>query len=368
MENEPGKTTTRRRFALLALHSAILISCPLLLAAAGGCGPSSNARVVLYCAQDEDFAQESLAEFTKRTGLAVSPKFDTEAGKSVELFAEIQVEQDRPRCDVFWNNEILNTILLQRQGLLVPYASPAGAPYPASCHGPDDTWHAFANRARVMIVNTQLVPEKDRPRSILDLADPRWKGRVVIAKPLHGTSLTMAASLFDVLGEDGAKKFYQDLMGNGLQIAPGNKQVAEWVGQGKTPGGQQVSVGITDTDDTLEEIASGSPVAMIFPDRDAPKDSKLGTLFIPNTLCIIRGGPNLEGAKKLVDYLLSPEVETRLAETKGHQIPLNPEVKAKLPPQMETPKTVKAMQVDFEHAADLLPKVQEFVLHEFGGR
>jgi iron(III) transport system substrate-binding protein len=367
MENDHGRTTTRLRSALLAIHFVILIPCFLLLAA-GGCGPSNNARVVLYCAQDEDFAQESLAEFTKRTGLTVAPKFDTEAGKSVELFAEILVEQDRPRCDVFWNNEILNTILLERQGLLVPYPSPASAPYPASCHGPDDTWHAFANRARVLIVNTQLVPENERPRSILDLTDPRWKGRVVIAKPQHGTSLTMAASLFDVLGEDGAKKFYSDLKANGLQIAPGNKQVAEWVGQGKTPGGQPVAVGITDTDDTLEEIASGSPVSMIFPDRDAPKDSKLGTLFIPNTLCIIRGGPNLEGAKKLVDYLLSPEVETRLAETKGHQIPLNPEVKAKLPPRMETPKTVNAMQVDFEHAADLLPKVQEFVQHEFGGR
>jgi hypothetical protein len=64
--------------------------------------------------------------------------------------------------------------------------------------------------------------------------------------------------------------------------------------------------------------------------------------------------------------LLSAEVEARLAESKSHQIPLNPQVKASLPPQMETPKTVKAMDADFEKAVDLLPAVQKFVLNEFG--
>ena len=102
---------------------------------------------------------------------------------------------------------------------------------------------------------------------------------------------------------------------------------------------------------------------MIFPDRDAPKTSRMGTLFIPNTLSIIKGSPNPEGAKKLVDYLLSAEVEAKLAEAASHQIPLNPNVKVVLPEGMETPKTVKAMEVDFGKAADLTAEVAAF-LHE----
>jgi iron(III) transport system substrate-binding protein len=352
-------------FQSLLLRLAVFLSFSLIPILTG-CGSSANKRVVLYCAQDKDFAEASLADFTQQNGLAVAPKYDTEADKSVSLYIELLADKDRPRCDVFWNNEIINTISLQRQGMLQTYESPSAAAYPESCRAADHTWHAFAARARILIVNKQLVKPEEMPKSILDLTDARWKGRAVIARPQFGTSATMAASLYQVLGEEKAKEFYGGLKANGVQIAPGNKQVADWVADGQTPGGDAVAVGITDTDDALEAIHDGKPVVMIFPDRDAPKDSKMGTLFIPNTLCILKDCPNPDGARKLVDYLLSPEVEKRLAEeSNGHQIPLNPEVKASLPAQMETPKTVKAMDVDFEKAVDLLPRVQKFIQQEF---
>jgi iron(III) transport system substrate-binding protein len=350
-------------FQSVFLRFVILFSF-VLIPTLSGCGVSQK-RVVLYCAQDQEFAEASLADFTEQNGLPVATKFDTEADKSLSLYVELLADKERPRCDVFWNNEIINTIRLQRQGMLQPYKSPAAAGYPESCRAADHTWHAFAARARILIVNKQLVKPEEMPKSILDLTDARWKGRVVIARPQFGTSATMAASLFQVLGEEKAKEFYRGLKDNAVQIAPGNKQVADWVGEGRTPGGDPVAVGITDTDDALEAIKDGKPVAMIFPDRDQPKNNKMGTLFIPNTICILRDCPNPEGAQKLVDYLLSPEVEKRLAESDSHQIPLNPEVKASLPPQMETPQTVKSMDVDFEKAVDLLPKVQKFIQQEF---
>src|SRR5436309_2565954 len=77
---------------------------------------SQGPRVVLYCAQDQDFAAEVLRRFQQRTDLRVTPKFDTESDKSVSLYTELVKDKTRPRCDVFWNNEILSTIRLQRQG------------------------------------------------------------------------------------------------------------------------------------------------------------------------------------------------------------------------------------------------------------
>jgi iron(III) transport system substrate-binding protein len=333
--------------------------CVVCLLGTIGC-QGSQPRVVLYSAQDREFAEEVLGDFTNRSGLRVTPKFDTEADKSVSLYFEIVHERDRPRCDVFWNNEILSTIRLQQQDLLEPYPSPSAEPYPAECKAGDHTWHAFATRARVLIINTKLVAEADRPRELLDLTEPRWRGVAAMARPQFGTSATQAACLFQALGTDKAQAFYRGLKANGIQVAPGNKQVAEWVGQGHSPGGQRVVVGITDTDDAMGEIKAGRPVAMIFPDYDG-----LGTLFIPNTLAILKGSPNPEGARKLVDFLLSAEVEGRLAASESYQIPLNPEAKATLPPQMETPRTVKAMQVDFDKAADLWEEVQEFLKQEF---
>jgi iron(III) transport system substrate-binding protein len=321
--------------------------------------------VVLYCAQDQEFATGILETFQQRTGLSVAPKYDTEADKSVSLYVELVHEKDRPRCDVFWNNEILSTIRLQRQGLLEPYASPAAEPYPVSAKSADHTWHAFATRARVLLVNTRLVKEGERPASLLDLMDVRWRGRVAMARPQFGTSATQAACLFEVLGSERARQYYRALKANQVQIAPGNKQVAEWVGQGRTPQGQPIALGVTDTDDALEEVKEGRDVAIVFPDRAAAKTSRMGTLFIPNTVALLKGSPNPEGARRLVDYLLSAEVEARLAESDSHQIPLNPAVHAKLLPQMETPQTVQAMQVDFGKAADLWDEVQAFLIEEF---
>jgi iron(III) transport system substrate-binding protein len=324
-----------------------------------GCARSEK-RVVLYCAQDREFAEEILPDFTKRTGLEVIPKYDIESEKSVGLALEISREKNRPRCDVHWNNEILWTIRLQREGLLEPYASPSAAPFPAFAKAKDDTWHAFAERARVLLVNIKLVPNaEDRPRSLLDLTSARWKGRVVMAKPNFGTSATQAACLFEVLGADKAKQFYLELKANRVQIVPGNKQVADGVSAG------EFAVGITDTDDAIGEVAAGKPVAIIFPDHDAPKDSPMGTLFIPNTVAIIRGSPNPAGARQLVDFLLSPEVESKLAEADSHQIPMNPEVHAALPKEFVTRQTAKAMDVDFGKAADLWDEVQEFLRNEF---
>ena len=142
------------------------------------------------------------------------------------------------------------------------------------------------------------------PRGSRTLLDPRWKGKIGIAKPLFGTTATQAACLFVAWGDDKAKTFFRDLKSNGVQVLSGNKQVATAVGSG------QLAFGLTDTDDAMGEVDAGSPVVIIYPDR---KPDELGTLFIPNTLALIKGSPHPEAARALADYLLSPEIETALA-------------------------------------------------------
>lgn len=332
------------------MRPALVLVLALL---ATGCGRSSP-RVMLYCAQDREFAEQVFGEFTKRTGLTVTPHFDTEANKSVSLALELERDARRPRGDVHWNNEILWTIYLQKQGILEPYASPAGAPYPERWRAADHSWHAFAARARVLIVNTQLVKEADWPKSIYDLAHARFQGRAAMAKPNYGTTATHAACLFAALGGDAARKFFRSLRDNDIQLLAGNKPVAVGVGQGK------FAVGWTDTDDAITEVEAGRPVTILFPDAEG-----LGTLFIPNTVAVVRGGPNTEGARKLVDYLLSPDIETKLAEGPSRQFPLNPNVQVELPPALAAARTVKKMEVDFHKAADLWNDVQAFLGQEF---
>ncbi len=345
------------------LWLAVIVGCGLALAVPWYL--NSGQRVVLYCAQDQEFAVGILERFRAETGLRVGAKYDTEADKSVSLYLELVKEAHRPRCDVFWNNEILSTIRLQRQGLLLPYASPAAdklKPFPPAAVCRDHSWHAFATRPRILLINTRLLPkEDDWPKSLLDLTHERCKGQVVMSRPQFGTSATQAACLFEVLGRDRAERYYRGLRSNGIQIAPGNKQVAEWVGAGRTPNGQRVMIGVTDPDDALAEVRAGKDVKLVFPDRDAPPGSRLGTLFIPNTVAILKGCPHPEEARQLVDYLLSPEVEQALAESDSRQVPFNPDVNW----PTEIPPGIKPMAVDFDKAADLWEEVQTFLRNEF---
>ncbi len=341
----------------------VVAACSLLFAGLGintGCNRSAP-RVVVYCALDREFAEDILQDFTKRTGLEVVKRYDTEANKSVGLYEDLIREAGRPRCDVHWNNEILATIRLQRQGIYAPYESPAALPYPNQFKAADHTWTAFAARARVLIVNTERAWIA-LPASLTDLTDPALKGRVAMAKPLFGTTATHAACLFQAWGDAKARAFFEKLKANDVQIVAGNKQVAVDVGAGR------FDVGLTDTDDALAEIDQKRPVIMVFPDRDATPESGLGTLFIPNTVAMIKNCPNPDGAKKLIDYLLSPEVEAKLAQGESRQIPLNPQVKVDLPAVMQQARTARPLPVDFSRAADTWEESQRFLKDMFALR
>ena len=89
----------------------------------------------------------------------------------------------------------------------------------------------------------------------------------------------------------------------------------------------------------------------------------MGTLFIPNTLALLNNGPHSANARRLVDFLLSPEVETLLAQGRSAQIPLGQRVT--VTPRVATPQTVRAMQVDFAAAADQWDDAARWLREEF---
>ena len=80
--------------------------------------------------------------------------------------------------------------------------------YPEAFRDKDGMWFGFAARARVIIVNRELVPQERLPTSIRDLADPSWKAQVGIAKPLFGTTATHAACLFEAWGPEEARGIF----------------------------------------------------------------------------------------------------------------------------------------------------------------
>ncbi len=315
---------------------------------------SPAAEVVVYTALDRQFSEPILREFTRRTGIAARPVYDTEATKTVGLANRIRAEADRPRCDVFWNNEVVNTIRLKNEGLLQPLGIVDLTHIPEAFRDPEGYWCGFAARARVLLINTELVPEDQRPTSIRALADPRWRGRVGMAKPLFGSTATHVATLFAKLGEDDAAALLKAIRANEVQVLSGNKGVAEAVGAGR------LAIGLTDTDDAIAELDAGRPVVMVFPD---PEPGGLGTLVFPNTVALLKGAPHPYAGRRLIEYLLSPEVEATLARGPSGQIPLH--VNATVTSRVGRLADLRPMEVDFTAAAAVFQRAARFVEQEF---
>jgi len=201
--------------------------------------------------------------------------------------------------------------------------------------------------------NPQL-PDQAFPRSIHDLADPRWKGRTGIAKPLFGTTASHVACLFAALGPQAVGKYLDSLKANDVQVHGGNKGCATAVADGAA------AFALTDTDDAIGELEAGKPVRIVYPDSDS---DGIGTLFLPNTLSVIRGAPHPAEAAELVNYLLSAAVERRLADGPSAQIPLNQTAAPN--PRVKGPGQVKAMAVDFAAAAAAFEQARQAVESRF---
>ncbi len=338
------------------MRPPIILTLASFVAAAGCRGSAPS--VVVYTSLDQEFSEPLFAPFERQTSIRVRPVFDTEATKTIGLFGRLVTEAEggRARCDLFWNNEILNTLRLKEKGLLRPIEPASAAEFPDEFKDPDGFWFGFAARARVLIVNTDLVPDAAMPRRLFDLTDEKWKGKVGIAKPLFGTTATHAACLFATLGPDRAKQFFLDLKKNDVNILSGNKQVAISVANGTLP------LGLTDTDDAIGELEKGTPVRLVYLDREP---DELGTLFIPNTLCALKGSPNPAAAERLANYLLDRDVETALARGPSAQIPLNPAARFEL--RVETPATVHAMPVNWSDAVRQWDATARFIAIEFTG-
>jgi len=324
-------------------YIVIFLTCLSVLIAANSFGRE----VVVYTSVDQVFSEPILKEYQKKTGVRVRPLYDVEASKTTGLVNRLIAEKNMPKCDVFWNSEFSRTILLKQKGVLAQYRSPSAEGIPARFRDKEDYWTGFAARSRVLIYNTRLLEKKALPNSIFDLTRTKWKERVALAYPLFGTTATHMAALYATIGKEKTEKYLQDLKANQVVIVNGNSISRDIVVEGRVP------IGFTDTDDVNVAVQSGKPVKMIYPDQHG-----IGTLFIPNTVALIQNSPHPSEGRKLIDYLLSREVESKLAFSESAQVPLRDDVQR--PSYIPVFSSIKAMDVDYYKIAEYMDQAARF--------
>lgn len=333
---------------------AFVISGTIVVLAGCGAKPDSakSKTVVIYVSEDQVFSEPILKDFEKETGIQVKAVFDTEEAKSTGVMNRLLAEKNNPQADVYWANEPVRADVLRQQGISTPFKPANAQQIPEQFKDPQGYWTGFSARARLLVVNRAA---KTKPASILAYVDPKAKGKAVIANPLFGTTTVQMAALFAVWGDEKGKQFLAGLKANRVKLSTSNGESADFVGSG------EFDFALVDSDDAVDRMRHGKPIDIVYPDQG---EGEVGVLILPNAVALIRGGPNADNGKRLIEYLVSKETERKLAVADCAQIPLNPGVTP--PKELKPIGQIRVMKVEYANLAAKLQSIQP-VLKEWAG-
>jgi iron(III) transport system substrate-binding protein len=116
-----------------------------------------------------------------------------------------------------------------------------------------------------------------------------------------------------------------------------------------------------DSDDVHSRQKQGLPIRGVYPDQE---DGGLGCFIVPNAVLLIKNGPHPETGMKLIDYLLTPETERKLAYSDAAQIPLHAGVD--VPSDVRRLESLKIMKVDYVKVAAKMQAIQPLLREWLG--
>jgi iron(III) transport system substrate-binding protein len=204
--------------------------------------------------------------------------------KTVGLANRLIAERAHPQCDVFWGNEEMRTRQLAAQNVF------------RETNG----WAAFGSRSRRMVINTNKLSLADAPKSLLELTNEIWRGKVALALPQFGTTATHFHALRQHWGEAHWLEWCRAFVANKPFVVDGNSVVVKFVGRG------EAWIGLTDSDDIAAAQREGAAL-MTLPLTEEP-------LLIPNTVGVTRNARHPTDARKLFEYLQRRAVAERLVQ------------------------------------------------------
>jgi iron(III) transport system substrate-binding protein len=306
-----------------------IASLLVTLALAGAFAGSALAqqKLFVYTSMKESLVGDLKTAFAKKHP---DIKLDYQSAGAGKLMAKIAAERESGKilADVLWTSEVPDFYQLKAQGLLLPYVPTESKALYNPLPDYDGSFTAVRLGTLGIAYNTRLI--KEPPKTWADLTKPAFKGAYGIANPaLSGTAYMSVAVLSKAFGW----KYFEGLRANGAKMGKGSGQVVD-----DTASGDLVASLAVDYI-TLDKIDKGATLALVYPPE---------MLVIPSPIAIFKGSPNADAAKKFVDFVLSKEGQTIIANE--GTLPVRADVKVpdrfKLPAVDDAVK--RAMKVDYQ--------------------
>jgi iron(III) transport system substrate-binding protein len=313
------KNSARRRTAVaVATLSALGLSLGLAGCSASNPGSSSTQTIVLYNAQHEQTTDAMIAAFTKQTGIQVKVDNDDED----VLTAKIEQEGSRSPADVFYTENSNWLEQLAQRGMLSKVTSSTLASVPAKDSAADGDWVGVSARVSAMIYNSKALTPSELPTSVLQLADPKWKGKIEIA-PAETDFWPVVSSVAHTYGDAKTLAWLKGLKANAgaNDNVPDNETITSDVNRGNSDLGiinhyyyyrYQAEVGKAKVQAGLSYFA--------------PQDA--GYLETISAAGVLKSSTHQAAAQKFLAFLTSHAGQSVLAHSDSFEYPIAPGVAA----------------------------------------
>ena len=294
-----------------------LAVCALLTTGPGMAAAAEPERLVVYSGRAERLIKPVLDSFQATTGIQV----DLLSSGTTELVNRLQTEGAHTQADVFLTNDAGSLERARELHLLQPLALPdVERAIPATYRAADNSWIGLSGRLWVVVYNKNLAKPSDL-RSLLDLADPKWKDKIAI--PNAGSEYLQAgvSVMKAVYGDERVRQFLQGLKANaGTQVYGKSSQIVEAVAKG------QAVLGIVNHYYIYRQLATqpDAPIAPLIPDQH---EGGMGAILNVAGVGVTAHARHLEPAKRLVAFLASEAGQKQFADL-NKEYPLRPDVAA----------------------------------------
>jgi len=316
--SHPESRDVRRVAALVVvmLAGSVLVAC--------GSPSGSGSSITLYNGQHEQTTDSLVSAFEQATGITVKVRSDDED----TLVDEITTEGSRSPADVIFTENSPALEALQGKGLLAPVDPATLANTPAKYNSPEGDWVGVSARVSVLIYNPGLIAENQLPTSVLQLADPRYKGKLAFA-PGETDLQPIVTSVVRTYGEAAALKWLQGINANAgsTHDYPDNETIADEVNRGAAAFGvvnqyywyrMRAEIGASNMHSAITYFAPRDP----------------GYVLDVSGAAVLKSSAHQAAAQRFLAFLVSAQGQQVIAHSISFEYPIASGVKTAQP---ETP-------------------------------
>jgi iron(III) transport system substrate-binding protein len=302
---------SRQRWIAAGLVTAALaVSATACSSSGSSAGRGSGATITLYNAQHEETTDALVSAFEKQTGIHVNVR----NGDESQFAQQIEQEGSHSPADVFYTENSPALMELQEKNLLAPVVASTLANVEPQYNSPAGDWVGVSARVSCFVYNTSALPAASLPTSILDLADPKWKGKLALA-PAETDFLPIVTAIAKAKGDAAALTWLKAVKSNAAgHIYPDNETLVADVNRGSA------TIGVINHYYWFrfqkESDAKMSSAIAFF----APRDP--GYLVDVSGAGVLRSSKHQAEAQKLLAFLVSKPGEAVLANGVSFEYPL----------------------------------------------